>query len=94
MVTIYTYNLLVPKYVDNKSLNDLSLVNKYWLLVSQKERLLRNAKKLGWNKLAKKGDLEGIKLLHKYKIEGCTIWAMNMAYYKGHLDIMKFFHEN
>ena len=34
MTTIYTYNLLIPKYLDNKSLCNLSLVNKYWTSVA------------------------------------------------------------
>ena len=68
MVTIYTYNLLIPKYIDNESLSDLSLVNKYWLLVTKEQRLLRKAKNQGWIKLIEQRDLEAIKLLHKYKI--------------------------
>ena len=94
MTTIYELSLYVPKYVNNKSLNDLSLVNKYWMLVTKEHRLLRYAKKLGWEELAKIGYLEGIKLLHKYNIEGCTIDAMDWASRNGHLDIVKWLHEN
>ena len=94
MVTIYTYNLLVVKYVNDKSLCDLSLVNKYWMLVTKEQRLLRKAKNQGWIKLIEQRDLEAIKLLHKYKIEGCTTNAMDNASLQGHLEVVKFLHYN
>ena len=94
MVTIYTYNLLIPKYINNKSLCDLSLVNKYWMLVTKEQRLLRHANIEGYHQLAHEGNLEGIKLLHKYKIKGCSTYAMDWASGKGHLEVVKLLHYN
>jgi len=51
MATIYSHNLLIPKYLNNKSLNNLSLVNKYWMLVTKDQRLLRNIIKIELNRL-------------------------------------------
>ena len=94
MTTIYTYNLLIPKYINDESLCNLSLVSRYWSLVSNENCKLRNAIKQGWKNLAEKGDLDGIKLLHKYKIEGCTTYAMDRASLQGHLEVVKFLHYN
>ena len=79
MVTIYTYNLLIAKYINDKSLSDLSLVNKYWMLVSKEQRLLRKAKNQGWNKLAEQYGLKDTEELRDEartdfaKIAGTTI---------------------
>jgi len=51
MTTIYTYNLLIPKYLNDESLINLSLVSKYWLNVTHNMRQHRLNKKEDIKKL-------------------------------------------
>ena len=98
MISIYTYKSFLPQYLDDKSLIYLSETCRYNGRLTREERKLRRAEHLGWNNLCRNGDLEGVKLLHKYDVQGCTVWAMNnamdFAAKKGHLEVVKFLHEN
>ena len=44
--------------------------------------------------LAKQGNLDGIKWLHKNRTEGCTKYAMDWAASNGHLEVVKWLHKN
>src|SRR3989304_3716678 len=85
---------IVSKKLDNKTLYNFSIINSLYFNNSQERINLVKAIKIGWNKLAENGNIEFIKLLHKYNIQGCTYFAMGRAACDGHLDVIKWLHEN
>src|SRR3989304_8039014 len=85
---------IVSKKLDKKTLYNFSIINSLYFNNSQERINLEKAIKIGWNKLAKNGNIEFIKLLHKYNIQGCTELAMNFAAKNGHIEVAKWFHVN
>lgn len=47
-----------------------------------------------WRNLITQNSLDGIKFLHNNNKEGCTVLAMNYAAKDGHLELVKWLHEN
>ena len=47
-----------------------------------------------WNDFSARGDLDGIKVLHKRNVRGCTTEAMDLAAKNGHFKTMVWLHEN
>ena len=76
---------IFSKKLDKKTLYNFSIINSLYFNNSQERINLEKAIKIGWNKLAKNGNIEFIKLLHKYNIKGCTYNAMNLAAENGYL---------
>ena len=98
MTTIYTYWLLTLKYLDDKSINNLSIVNKYYRRLTKEKRLLNYGKYMGWEGLCKIGNFDAIKILYKYRVFVMKIYFdfafIDIASQYGHLQIVKFLHMN
>ena len=85
------------KYMSIESLIDLSIVSLQMKQIVKKtlnKRKLEYAIEKGWDDIASNGKLEGITLLHKYNIFGCSVNTMDNAAENGHLEIVKFLHDH
>ncbi len=88
----------ILEYLDNQSYHNCLLTatifHTYRLNNTNYDRYLwRKYKEKFIDKLAKIGDLEGIKFLTKLNYT-CTVEAIHVAAFKGYLDIVKWLHQN
>jgi len=87
-------NDICLKYLKKEALYNLSITSiDCYILVKPRMHLL-HCIHLGWDKLAKKGSFNDIKLIHKYGICGCTQQTLNYVASNGHLDILDYLYKN